>query len=263
MKSISLCLLCAAAFSGFQSEAQSMLRVHLSDNDPITVSVDGRYFNRRGSSVTVGDLPYGNHTLKIFGMTRYYRGHRTLQQIYSGRVRTYQGMITQFEYDPSSGTVRTEDQDIQRDNHSRGSAQAETYPERSNSNPSYTRENTQAATEPQEARPSSAPVASPVPAGDLTTLTDAKMSKLKSKADGKSNDTEKLNAIKEGLKNEKLSTYQVSEIMDWLSFENSKVAFAKWAYDKTSDREYYSDLNQKISNQAYQDELTEFIKLKR
>ena len=260
MKSLCICLLCAVV--SLQLDAQSMLKVRLSDSGPITVSVDGRYFNKRGTSVTVGDLPYGNHTLKIFGMSRrYYRGRQVLDQLYTGRVRTYQGMITHFEFDPSSGTVRTEDQDIHREESNRITERSDTYRDQTTDRSDNSAANSPVATEEEQPR-SSSPAASPV-SGGLGTFTDAKMTKLKSKTNTKNNDTEKMNILKDGLKNERLTTYQVSEIMDWLAFENTKVAFAKWAYDKTSDNEYFSDLTQKLSNKSYQDELMEFIKLKK
>lgn len=262
MKSLSICLLCAVA--SLPVDAQSMLKVRLSDNGPITVSVDGRYFNKRGTSVTVGDLPYGNHTLKIFGMSRrYYRGRQVLDQLYSGRVRTYQGMITHFNFDPQSGTIHTEDQDIHREETYRNTERTDTYPDRTTDRSDYTAPTTPVTTDEEQPRTSTSPAASPVSSEGLSTFTDAKMAKLKSKTNAKNNDTEKMNILKDGLKNERLTTYQVSEIMDWLSFENTKVAFAKWAYDKTSDHEYFSDLTQKLSNKAYQDELMEFLKLKK
>jgi Domain of unknown function (DUF4476) len=68
-----------------------------------------------------------------------------------------------------------------------------------------------------------------------------------------------MNLLKDELKNDKITTYQVSNIMDWFSFETSKVDFAKWAYNITLDKKYYRDLENKFSYKSYQDDLDKFI----
>src|ERR1700739_549424 len=94
------------------AESQTMLKVHLSDNSPITVSVDGRYYNRRGTSITVGDLPPGTHFLRIFALRldRWGRGHE--EAIFQGRVKTHEGMATLFSYDYENDVTNMEERDM-------------------------------------------------------------------------------------------------------------------------------------------------------
>ena len=50
--------------------AQCLLKVSLTNRQVINVAVDGRYFNKRGTSVTIGDLPPGNHYMQVYGIER-------------------------------------------------------------------------------------------------------------------------------------------------------------------------------------------------
>jgi hypothetical protein len=267
-------LFVAASFS--DSLAQSLLNVSLSDNSPITVAVDGRYFNKRGTSITVGDLPYGNHTLRIYGISRLRRGRAYQEVIYSGRVRTYQGMTTFVTYNPYTGRVRIYEQETMANNgdgnsYNRYGSQP-SDDANTNSNDNYIPENLQGRAMPDESSIENKPAepvnditaspaspASPAPTG---TLSDEKADKLKTKINAKATDTEKLKELKAALKNETVTTYQVSFMMDWFSFESTKVDFAKWAYDITVDKEDYGNLVQKFSFKNSEEELDAFIKSK-
>lgn len=287
MRTIFLFLLAAVA-SPSVTDAQSMMRVRLTDRSPITISVDGRYFNRRGTSVTVGDLPYGNHTVKIFGTSRYrYRGNQSLEVIYTTRIRTYDGMMTEVEYDPYSQSTTVTEHDLQPegnygDDYSSRNRRQITDDVYDNGRPSTgtassrvpVRPEDMAPLPPREQRPKVAAREDELPEGTSTppptpatnaagSLTDTKMSKMKTKVNTKKTDSDKLNLLKDDLKNETVTTYQVSEIMDWFSFEESKVSFAKWAYEKTTDKEYYSDLAGKLDMAGSRDELKQFIQLKK
>jgi hypothetical protein len=270
-------LFVAGSFTG--AVAQSLLKVRLSDNTPITVSVDGRYFNKRGTSITVGDLPYGNHTITIYSIARHRRGRAYQDIVYTGRVRTYQGMTTFFTYNPYSSRVNVYEQETVSDpyapNANRSYDDNNRFNDRQyeNENKSYndipgTKPDMtpDAATpqnqplEPATDAPAASPPASPITPEQPVTLTDSKANKLKTKINAKATDTEKLKELKDVLKNERITTYQVSFIMDWLSFESSKVEFAKWAYDITVDKELYSDLAQKFTFKNTEEEFNTFLK---
>jgi hypothetical protein len=255
--------------------------VHLTDNSPITVSVDGRYFNKRGTSVTVGDLPPGTHTLRIYGgRSAYGRGGSEL--VYKGRIPTAMGQKTDFMYDPYSGngTARNEEIGSYNNGQANGSNYHSNEPDRSgddvygrsNSNNNNTDNNSYApqnnagdipptTTTPPANNNSDMPVASPVIV-DEGSMTTGRTSKLKSKVTSKKTDTEKLKVLKEELKNERVTTYQVSVMMDWLSFESSRLDFAKWAYDITGDKEAYSGLGAKFSYKESEKELNDFLQTK-
>ena len=272
MKQLFVVLFAIVSFSA-NANGQSMLKVRLTDNSPITVSVDGRYFNKRGTSITVGDLPYGIHTLRIFGNSYSRWGHGYQEVIYRGRVRTFNGSITYVVYDPYNGDLRINEENLRSssderrnndggynrgydDNENRNNA-VQNDP-RDNNNRDINNKPAENVTN-DAAPPAALPGASPVKTEEPT-LTESRINKLKTKVAAKGTDTEKMKLLEESLKGDKISTFQVSVIMDWFSFESSKVEFAKWAYNMTTDKEFYPDLAGKFSFKDSQDELDKFLK---
>ena len=240
------------------ASAQSMLKVRLADNSKLNVEVDGRYFNKTGTSVTVGDLPPGRHRFAIYTLVQDRRGRGRQESVYSGKVVTHGGYVTVFTYDPNTGETNVQELDINsyqqnmppQANGSGGYDQRNT-PQVNNNNNDYGNDN-------KYVNPSS-PVASPVPADAIGTLTDDKINVLKTKVAAKKTDTEKMNVLKDDLKDEKITTDQVALIMDWFNFESTKVDFAKWAYANTVDKENFANLDSKLSYKNYEDDLNKFI----
>lgn len=270
--------------------AQSMLRVGLADRTPVTVSVDGRYFNKRGETVTVGDLPQGRHYIKIYAISNT-SGDKAYQQIvYEGRVRTYRGQLTLMTCDSYNGTAVTSQEPMgyamngtpngpesynnqklnnydTRDNYGNsGTGNMDTQPN------NQEQPGTGNSEEPKEVyddlpagTPLASPVASPVNSDETkatTTAGGSKLDKIKKKIVAKNTDTERMEAAKESFKKEKLTTTQVCTVMDWFSFESSKVEFAEWAYPNVSDKQNYSKVKSKITNKTYKDEFDSFLKKK-
>ena len=240
MKKLLIILITIVCFAN--AEGQSMVRVHLTDNTPINVAIDGRYFNKRGTGVTVGDLPPGRHRLQIYAVSQNRSGKAFEEVIYEGKVKTFNGMVTLFTYDPASGGVDIQEQDINAYSSNLPPATHGQYDNNGNDAASY---------------------ASPVAPGKSGTLTDTKIDMLKTKVTAKNTDTEKMKILKDGLKDEKMTTNQVGVMMDWLGFESSKVDFAKWAFDNTIDNEYFTDLDAKFTYKNYQDDLDKFIQSKK
>ena len=244
------------------AQGQSMLKVHLADNSQINVSVDGRYFNVKGTSVTVGDLPPGRHAFTIYAVQQDRRGRGREESVYSGRVTTHAGYVTLFTYDPYSQQTDVQEQEAntyaqvphQPDNgYGSGNNNNTQAPQVNNNNNDYGNDN-------KYIQPSDAPLASPVAPESMATLTGDKTDKLKKKAADKKTDTEKMNVLKEGLAGEKITTDQVGAMMDWFNFESSKVDFAKWAFQNTVDKENYTNLETKLTYKNYEDDLDTFIK---
>ena len=258
MRNLSLIVL--LSFAGIHGAiAQSMLKVRLTDNSQITVAVDGRYFNKVGTTVTVGELPPGRHRFTIYAVQQDRRGRGHEEVVYSGKVFTHNGFITLFTYDPYSRDTHLQDQDITSYsqttppvNNGVGTYENNIPPQVNNNNSDYGNDN-------KYVDPNT-PLASPVAPESIGTLTDAKTANLKKKVADKKADTEKMNILKDGLKNERYTTDQVAQIMDWFSFESTKVDFAKWAYPNTVDKENFSTLESKLTYKNYEDDLDQFIK---
>jgi len=248
MKKLAILLL--IVISGFtKSVAQSMLKVSLADRSVINVSVDGRYFNKSGQSVTVGDLPPGRHRLQIYGISQDRRGRAREEVIYEGKVRTSTGSITIVVYDANTDNIDVQDQDmgnytIPQQN---GSVNNGNYP----NNNAY---NNQDNRYDNNNYNNNGPAASP--AGSLT---DDKISKLKDAVAAKATDLQKSDALKDALKNETFTTDQVSVMMGWLIFDETKVAFAEWAYSNTVDKNNFYNLENQFSYKNSQDDLDKFL----
>ncbi len=272
MKVISL-FVAVLAFNGIVS-AQSVLKVRLADNSRFNVAVNGRYFDRKGTSITVGDLPAGNHYVKIFKVS-YDRWGRVYERtIFQGAVRTRNGMISQMVYDPYArrmgvnlipDNAMVDSRPSYNDgNYNDGNQRSERYSDA----PQHSRMAKQSTTAPaNEQVPAIAenegkksqpnlPAASPMPQGSMT---EAEIDALKAKVDGQKTDTEKLKMLKSELRKETITTFQLSSILDWLLFESTKVELAKWAYFITEDKDFYSDIFNKFSYQSSKDELKQFI----
>ena len=261
------------------SMAQSMLKVSLSDRTPINVSLDGRYFNKTGQSVTVGDLPPGRHALKIYETYQDRHGRAVQDVVYQGNVTTANGMVTLFTYEVTNGGFSIDDQDMSTysantqpmNNQGNGGGadnNGGNYNNNGNNNNNNGNYNNQPQTNNYDQNNNNgnynnsnngAPVASPVSADEIATLTDGKIAKLKTKVAGKAADTQKLIVLKDALGSEKFTTDQLTDMMSWLIFESSKVEFAEWAYPNTTDKENFSNLDSKFSYKTSQDELDKFL----
>lgn len=267
------------------ADAQSLLSVSLTDQAPITVSVDGRYFNKRGQTVTVGDLPQGRHWLKIYCYNRDRDGDTYGVVVYEGKVRTMRGQETVFTYDRYNGTTVSSVQPMNYgsqgyesynnknlNNYDDRSTQYQNQPGYDNyNNNSYTNntpDNQQV--EAPAPLPEGTPLASPVsqepevkvPKG--TAVTTVVLDNLKKKADAKSNDTEKITVVKNGLNKSKLTSAQVAKIMGWFNFESTKEEFAEWAYTRTTDKDKYATtVRAKLTRKNYLDDFDTFLNSQR
>ncbi len=72
-------------------------------------------------------------------------------------------------------------------------------------------------------------------------------------------DQSKLSVARQALMGNYLSSAQVSEIMDLMTFENTKLEFAKSAYGKTVDQNNYFLVNNSFTFKSSVDELNEYI----
>jgi len=257
MKKVLVVLMFVAA-GVTKSAGQSMLKVSLSDNTTqISVAVDERHFAKRGTSITVGDLPYGMHDVKIYAITYTRRGRGYEELIYDTKITTYAGQVSLLVYDPESGKDDVQEMAIS-DYQASHPAMRGRF---NNNNQQQGQYNNDANNNQQNnGGYNNGDAASPVPPEKLSTLTDAKTDQLKTTVAAKATDTQKMSALKDGLKDEKITTAQIGTMLDWFVFDASKVEFAKWAYSITVDKEYFSDLENKFSYKTSQDDLDKFIK---
>jgi len=228
--------------------AQSQLRVSLSDRSRITVAVDGRYFNRRGTAITVGDLPPGRHSLKIYSAQYDRWGSPYQRVIFQGRVSTEYRMTTNVVYNPYNRMAKVRQVSQEFFDGTRSDDDYATYRDGVDDETS--------SSAPVD-KPLKGAVASPAPMGSLSF---DKQEVLKKKCDAEKTDTKKLATVKSGLNGETVSTTQIMEMMDWFLFESTRLEFAKWAYNIALDKQSYRDLSPRFETPAYKQEFDAFVK---
>lgn len=98
----------------------------------------------------------------------------------------------------------------------------------------------------------------PCPAMDAGSFSDAKAS-----ISSKSFEDSKLTMAKQILESNCVFTTQVKDLMLLFSFEETKLDFAKFAYDKTVDRNNYFKVNDAFTFESSIDELNKYISSRR
>jgi len=76
-------------------------------------------------------------------------------------------------------------------------------------------------------------------------------------------ESSKLNFAKQSIDKNSINTNQANEIINLLSMETDKLEFAKYAYNKVSDKEKYFAVSNSLSMQISKDELMKYIRTKK
>jgi primosomal replication protein N len=79
------------------------------------------------------------------------------------------------------------------------------------------------------------------------TLNNVHFNQLARAVKDKITDTDKLKLMQQSLSDHTMQTTQIGEMLDWLTFEGSKLEFVQWAYSRTIDRNNYGQLKNKFS----------------
>ena len=226
MKNIFIAIMFLLASSAaFAQSRRAVLKVRLSDHSPLTVTIDNRVYDRHGTAITIGDLPAGSHYLKVYE----YKAYRdepggAAKLLYSGYVRTRRNTITTCVVNPYKGKVmlRTRPLDEEDEWNDRREPDYRQY-------------------------------------DDRNVLSQQDMDDLKSRVNDRITDTDKLKLMKSVLANTTYYTAQVQKMMGWLSFESSKLEFAKWAYTAVMDAKNYWKLESEFSFSSSKDEFNDYI----
>lgn len=231
-----------------QPRNRSVLKVSLSDGSPLTLAVDERYFEKHNTMLTVGDLPPGRHSLKVYAYSpnrRRYGGRAEL--LFSGRVRIDPATFNNCIVDVERGTIRMNVSDIENNNvNTPPPPRDDIYPNSTRPEPSMREQEHNEPDNEVEA-----------PRGKSMGKEDLKY--IKSEVAEKVTDTDKLSLLKSRLKGRKYNTAQVRTMMTWLNFEHSRLELAKFAYKHVSDKDNYSKVSDDLSLNSSKDELKEFI----
>lgn len=213
-----------------QYSQRSVLEIRMNDHEPIVVSVDGRYYNKHGRTVTIGNLPRGWHDLRVYEYLEYKKGGARAKLLYTGRIRIDAGTVTHCVVDRQTGRMRTRTMDIedayldydQPDNN-----------DRYNDNERHERKS--------------------------NALNNEDLNDLKARVEDRITDTERLKLMKSVLEQRTYYSVQVRTMVDWLAFESSKLDFAKWSYERALDKQDYWKLEDVFSFSSSKDEFNQYI----
>jgi hypothetical protein len=209
------------------------IRVKLSTNQMLAVSIDDRYYERRGTSLTIGDIPAGKHYLKVYNYRVGRSGNGRANVVYSGYVVLKPNSFNTCIVDPFQRkmTMRTT-QTFDRDD-----------------NDNYENWNDDGNDRNYNDNHSNA-------------MRNQDVTELGVRVKDRMTDSDKDKLMRSVLANKTYYTEQLRTMMGWLSFESTKLEFAKWAYDNTIDKENYWKLEDIFSFSSSKNELTDYVQQK-
>lgn len=217
-----------------KSGEPSVLDIRLSDDSPLVVVINNRQYDKFGSNITIGNLPKGWHNLRVYEYLEYKKGGGRAKLLYSGNIRVKSGKYVNCVVDVRSSRMRTNVMDI-------------------DEVPIHQNNTIQDMSMPVEGEEK---VMIKTTAGGLTAqgMNDLRRDVLPLEVDVK-----KMNKMKQQLANEKYTSSQLLAMLDWLAFESSRLAFAKWSYSRVTDTENYPMLDAAFTLESSKEELQEYI----
>lgn len=207
-----------------QQKQRSVIRVALSDDSRLAISIDDRYYDKQGRSLTVGDLPAGRHRLKIYSFVPYKnrKGGRA-RTLYSGMITISEGTITYLTYDINNDRLRAKTEYLETNNWKNES-------DATHRDHSYRNQ-----------------------------LNEQDISALKAAVDERITDTDKQKLVQSVLEGRSYTTEQVRTIISWFNFESTKLDVAKWAYKGVSDKQNYWKVESDFTYSSSKDEFNTYI----
>lgn len=247
MKKILSILFCLSivASAMAQPSDRPLLRIQLSDHNPLTVAIDGRYYRKHGTALTIGDLPQGKHHVKVYA---YYpprrNGNARAELLYESNIRTKRGTFTNCIVDAKTGYATIDIRDLSDNDFKQAPAQPD-----NNADNIY-------GNQPNADNITNNDYKGAIPDNALN---PGDMDALKSKVNTKIADGDKLKIIKNNLKNRSYYTDQVNVMMGWLNFESTRLELAKWAYSHVIDKRNYYSLEKQFTFKSSKVEFESYI----
>jgi hypothetical protein len=252
---LSILLIQLSALAGWN---RSMLRIREDRGRTISVSVDGRRYQKMARTLTVGDLPAGSHMIKIFRYNSNGHGYNRGVLIYQGRIDMKPGRIyyaTVFnngidieenccidDYGHWNNNDRWDDWDSENDcwnnNHNWDPKPYRDPEPWQNPNDHY-EENTWNAY------------------GNA--MSTGRYQQLIEQIRKASFESSKVSVANTGLRNNRVTVQQLIGILQEFSFESTKLDFARKNYRTVTDKRNFFLINDVFTFQSSKDDLNEFI----
>ncbi|MBL7718299.1 MAG: DUF4476 domain-containing protein [Flavipsychrobacter sp.] len=218
--------------------ADASLRIKLTTDQLVSISVDDRYYERRTRSITVGNIPAGRHYLKVYNFRETRGGNGRANLVYSGYVDLKPNSFNAAVVDPlrkkmTMRTTQSFDRNTPNDYY-------ESWNDRRDDNQWNDRDRDRDR-------------------WNDNVLRNQDVTDLNLRVKDRITDGDKVKLMQQVLTSRSYYTDQLRTMMGWLSFESSKLDFAKWAYDNALDKENYWKLEDLFSFSSSKDELTSYV----
>lgn len=230
-----------AAIPALQAQSnRSAVRIAFNDGSPVVVTLDDRRYKKHGTSLTIGDLPPGKHYLKVYAYTPFKASNGgNAELIFQGKVKIKANMFYNGIVDISNGTLTMNPEPLQ------GQANPpQNAPQPNSFNSGNDGQMADNNTNNNPAANAPATAMKDMPPYDFK-VND--MGKLKLQIDKLETDSDKLKLMKSTLDKRTYITDEIRQMFSWLSFDDSRLDFVKWAYKGVVDPENYSSLGNEFS----------------
>ncbi|XZF15013.1 DUF4476 domain-containing protein [Chitinophagaceae bacterium MMS25-I14] len=272
---------------------QALLRLTLSDGTPLMVTIDNRRYNKHASTLTIGNLPPGRHSVRVYAFSPSdgYGRRGSADLVYSGRVRIQPGTMTSGVVDVNSGAIDWRTEPVE-DGYSYGPGP------RNGGGNGYNRDNgggygdnrsgnDGGGYDPRNDQPVQQVPDNNTDQGnnggynndpDYNSADNTNMpgnnnggaavgmgmnqrdfNDLRSRVDNRITDADKIKLLKSVLATKKFNTGQMTEMLSWLNFEDGKLELAEWGVNYVSDRGNYWKLESAFTYQKTKNDFNKFI----
>jgi hypothetical protein len=258
-----------------QSRNRSLLKLRLSDRTPLSVIVDGRHFDEGSTTITIGNLPAGPHRIEVFSEGGYRMRPR---RVYTGTSRVAPGMVYIGTVDIYNRGLRLRTRPIEayaQDGGGRGKnadrdneytddkggrySVPETNRDDRNINDDIYDDNRSGDYQDNNKATDEANERVEDKEYGRRIFTQSDMTDLRTRVNNRITDSDKEQLMKRVLQSRSASTAQIREMLGWLSFESTRLDFAKWAFSRVTDRRNYWKLEDVFTFSSSKTEFNEAI----
>ena len=240
---ITLLFLSAATFANFN---EARLSISSMSNTPIRVLIDGHQVQQANKEYRISNLSPGNHRIQIYRINQkqgrgVFRNNRD-EMIYNGNVNLRRGTHTDIVIN-RFGKVFTDEQRM--DNRYDDNTWSDNDWNNDRNNDNWNRDNH------NWNRDNNSSWGQP--------MNYERFQQLKQSIERESFDKNKMDLLRSILPNNRVTSQQVRELAYLISFENTRLELAKFAYRYTSDRGNYFVVNDVFNFGSSKTELTRYI----
>ena len=237
-KSFLFVILSVLSFSLFAQSNRSALRLRLSDGTPLKVAINNRDFNKIGTSLIIGDIPGRRPHITVYRFRPYADGRGgKAELVYSGTIKIRRGSSYDAIVDVRNRTLRMKEV-----------SSLVNVPTQAPPN----------TLQPQILDNNSDPTESNVDESNNSSLSP-QLQTIQSAMEKVSTDKEKLEVANKYIGNE-ISTADLTQILNWFFFDDTKLKFIKSVYPKVTDKENATSLGDGFISESSKKELRQFLK---